>query len=76
LTLAGALLGFALVYVGLIGLTPWINDRFGLSLEIELPTAYEWTILSGIVAAGFIAGIIPAWKAYRTSLADGMTIRS
>ncbi len=76
LTLAGAMLGFAFVYIGLLGLTPWINDRYGLSLEIDLPTAYEWAILAGIAGAGFLAGIIPAWKAYRTSLADGMTIRS
>lgn len=76
LTLAGAVLGFVIVYVGLIGLTPLINDRYGLSLEIDLPTSYEWTILAGITVAGFLAGCIPAWKAYRTSLADGMTIRS
>lgn len=76
LTLLGAIAGFTLVYAGLIGLTPWINERYGLSLEIEYPSAYEMTILAGIVVAGFIAGLIPAWKAYRTSLADGMTVRS
>jgi len=64
------------IYAGLIGLTPWINEHYGLSLEIEYPSAYELTILLGIVVAGFIAGFIPAWKAYRTSLADGMTVRS
>ena len=76
LTLLGAIAGFTLVYASLIGLTPWINDRYGLSLEIEYPSTYELTILGSIVVAGFIAGLIPAWKAYRTSLADGMTVRS
>jgi putative ABC transport system permease protein len=76
LTLAGAVVGVGIVYLGLLGLTPWINDRFGLSLEIGLPASREWLMLAGIVGAGFLAGCIPAWKAYRTSLADGMTIRS
>jgi putative ABC transport system permease protein len=33
-------------------------------------------VLSGIVAAGFVAGLLPALRAYRLSLADGMTVRT
>ena len=29
----------------------------------------------GLIAA-FVAGCLPAWRAYRKSVADGMTIRS
>jgi len=32
--------------------------------------------LAGIVAAGFLAGLLPALRAYRLSLADGMTVRT
>jgi putative ABC transport system permease protein len=33
-------------------------------------------MLAAIVAAGFLAGLLPAMRAYRLSLADGMTVRT
>ena len=33
-------------------------------------------MLASIVAAGFLAGLLPAMRAYRLSLADGMTVRT
>lgn len=76
LTVAGVILGALIVYLGLAVLTPILDARFGLSLEIEPPNLYEFGILGTIVAAGVLSGCIPAWRAYRASLADGMTIRS
>jgi putative ABC transport system permease protein len=32
-------------------------------------------ILAGIVGAAVLMGLIPAWRAYHNSLADGLTIR-
>ena len=32
-------------------------------------------MLGGVVVAGGIIGLIPAWRAYRLSLADGLTVR-
>ena len=76
LTVAGVILGAIFVYLGLTVLTPFLDSRFGLSLEIEPPSPYEVGILGAIIAAGVLAGCIPAWRAYKASLADGMTIRS
>jgi len=76
LTVAGVILGTILVYFGLTILTPILDSRFGLSLEIEPPSPYELGILGAIIVAGILAGCIPAWRAYKASLADGMTIRS
>ena len=76
LTVAGVIVGTILVYLGLTILTPFLDSRFGLSLEIEPPTSFEIGILGAIIVAGIIAGCIPAWRAYKASLADGMTIRS
>jgi len=76
LTLAGVIVGAILVYLGLTILTPLLDARFGLSLEIEAPSLYELGILGTIVVAGVLAGCIPARQAYKSSLADGMTIRS
>ena len=49
---------------------------YGLHLTIDPPTAREWLTLGTIVLAGFLAGLLPAMRAYRLSLADGMTVRT
>ena len=75
LTLAGVVLGTGLLYLLLAALQPAIDARFGLHLAIEAPSAGEAISLVAIVGAGCLAGFLPAWRAYRRSLADGMTIR-
>ena len=76
LTLCGVVLGTILLYAALILLQPFIDRTYGLHISIDPPTLDQWTILAGIVAAGFIAGLLPALRAYRLSLADGMTVRT
>ncbi|KUO61358.1 MAG: peptide ABC transporter permease [Alphaproteobacteria bacterium BRH_c36] len=75
LTLAGAVLGTGLLYAVLATARPWIDRAYGLSLPLSAPTSWELTTLSGIVVAGVVAGLGPAFLAYRRSLADGMTVR-
>jgi len=76
LTLAGVVLGVAMLYGALLVLRPWVDATYGLNLDINAPTAREWIMLGGIVVAGFLAGLLPAMRAYRLSLADGMTVRT
>jgi putative ABC transport system permease protein len=76
LTVAGVALGVALLYAGLIFLRPIIDRLYGLQLAIEPPIASEWLTLGAVVLAGLLAGLIPALRAYRLSVADGMTVRS
>jgi putative ABC transport system permease protein len=76
LTLAGVILGVVLLYAGLAVLQPYIDRAYGLHIDITAPTRREWLTLAAIVAAGFAAGLLPALRAYRLSLADGMTVRT
>lgn len=76
LTLAGVALGVAMLYGVLLVLRPWVDATYGITLAIDPPTAREWMMLGGIVVAGFLAGLLPALRAYRMSLADGMTVRT
>ena len=72
LVLAGTFAGTALTAALLAVFSPMLASGYGLSLTLSLPTATEWQLLAAINAAGFFAGLIPAWRAYRISLADGL----
>ncbi|MEM8577947.1 MAG: ABC transporter permease [Pseudomonadota bacterium] len=76
MALAGAALGLALLYAGLFALRPALDAAFGLWLPVGLPGAREWAMLGGVVLAGAIVSALPAVRAYRISLADGMQVRS
>ena len=72
---AGAVLGLGLLYGGLVIAQPLVDSAFGLWLPIGLPDGRELAVLAGvIVAAGFVS-LLPALRAYRLSLADGMMVR-
>ena len=71
----GAILGLALLYVGLFVGQPLIDRAFGLWLPIEAPTLRELWAMFGVIVAGAIVSMVPAFRAYRMSLADGMMVR-
>ncbi len=75
LTLLGVLLGLALLYLLLLAGQPIIESRFGIFIEIGGLSPYEWILLSAVVSAGFLVGSIPSYRAYRLSLADGLSVR-
>jgi len=76
LALSGVVLGVLLLYSALLVLQPVIDRIYGLHLPIDPPTKDEWLTLGTIVAAGFAAALLPALRAYRLSLADGMMVRN
>ena len=75
LALAGVLLGLLLLYAGIAAAQSYVQANYGLYLPLNPPTAYEWTLLGAILAAALLMGCVPAWRAYRQSLADGLSIR-
>ena len=75
LALSAALCGLAILYALLAIVRPIASREFGLYLPIGLPTTWDLTLLGAVVIAGFVAGALPAFKAYRLSLADGLSIR-
>ena len=71
----GALLGLGFLYMGLFVGQPLIDSAFGLWLPIGPPTLRELWVILGVVAAGAIVSMVPAFRAYRMSLADGMLVK-
>ncbi|MEM8791934.1 MAG: ABC transporter permease [Pseudomonadota bacterium] len=76
MTVFGALLGVALLYLGLFVARPLIDQAYGLYLPINALTERELTVLAVVVGAGAIVSLMPAVRAYKMSLADGMTVRT
>lgn len=74
LTLAGTALGVAALYGSLYALRPMIDAAWGLYIEIRWLTRPELLALAAIVGGGFLAGLIPAWRATRMRLAQGMMV--
>ncbi|MBU3055381.1 ABC transporter permease [Pseudomonas indica] len=75
LALAGVLLGLALLYLGIALAQGYVQVQYGLYLPLAVPSRYEWGLLGAILGAALLIGSVPAWRAYRQSLADGLSIR-
>lgn len=75
ITLAGIILGVLLLYGGLALAQPYIISEFGLFLPLDWPSYYECLLMVGVFIAGLVVGLIPAWRAYRQTLSDGMTMK-
>ncbi|MCP5420329.1 MAG: ABC transporter permease [Gammaproteobacteria bacterium] len=71
----GVLCGVGLLYLLLWIAQPVIESHWGLYIVIAPPTGREFILMALTVGAGCLAGLLPAWLAYRYSLADGMTVR-
>ncbi|HUS98271.1 MAG TPA: FtsX-like permease family protein, partial [Hyphomicrobiaceae bacterium] len=76
LTALGVLAGVVAMYGLLVAFQPVIQMSYGLHLEVSGLSLREWGGLAAIIAGGCLAGLVPALRAYRLSLADGMTVRS
>ena len=75
ITLIGILTGILLLFGFLVIAQPLIAVKFSLFIGINGLSFYEMLLMGIVGAAGFLIGIIPGYRVYRYSLADGMTIR-
>jgi putative ABC transport system permease protein len=72
-TLLGVALGAAAVALAIVALAPWLQSAYGITLTLSAPSAEQWGLLGAVLAAGFLASLVPGWRAYRLSLADGLS---
>jgi putative ABC transport system permease protein len=71
----GALLGAALAWGALQAAGPWVQQAFGITLAGGAPTPSQWGLFGAVLLAGMLAALGPGLRAYRLSLADGLTPR-
>ena len=75
LTVGGILLGIGFLYALLFFVQPILDQEFGMYIPIMAPGVGEWMYLSLIIVLSLILGLVPAYRAYRNTLYDGLTIR-
>ncbi len=72
---AGVVVGMALLHGAVAIVRPVLESRYGVFLSGNRVTAFELLIGTIVIAAALLTGALPAWRAYRKTLADGLTIR-
>lgn len=75
LTLAGILAGVVAELSGFFILKDWLEAEFGLYLVGSIFSGTEMIYLVVTFALGILIGLIPAWKAARLALKDGLSVR-
>ncbi|WP_028450037.1 ABC transporter permease [Chitinibacter tainanensis] len=73
LLISGIALGMGLLYALLFACRPILRQVYSLNIGIAAPSLLEWLMLGLTLAVGLIISAIPAWRAYRLSLADGLS---
>lgn len=75
ITVLGALLGVLLLTLLTALLGPFAQSHFGLVIEPKWVSAEELVLLAAVVGVGLCASLVPGYRAYKLSLADGLTPR-
>ena len=75
LAATAAIVGVAAAHGAMFAGRAVLEDRFGLALAGGAPGLFDLAVVLGVTLAGALAATFPAWRAYRYSLADGLTMR-
>lgn len=75
LAACGVFLGVGLLFLLLLLGQPVIEDRFGLLLSIRMLSSREFMMLAGVLTGALVMGMLPAYRAYRFSLTDGLSMK-
>lgn len=74
LVVSGIVFGLSALLLLVVALGPVLADRYGIFVYVSPPTAREWALMSYIGIAGLLTSLIPAFRAYRMSLSDGLNV--
>lgn len=75
LTIGGAIGGLALLF-GLLGfLRPLIENSWGILIPFHFLAIDDWIYIAVLLILGGVSGLVPAIRAYRSTLSDGLTSR-
>ncbi|MFZ9345920.1 MAG: ABC transporter permease [Burkholderiaceae bacterium] len=68
----GMALGWLFMIVAIAVGGDWLTDLVGVRMQLRAPDAQGWAALGSVVALMVVASLVPAWRAFRLSLHDGL----
>jgi putative ABC transport system permease protein len=71
----GVAAGIGLTYLLMLGGRPLLEKRFGIFVAVNGLSESDLAILGGIIVAALLMGLLPAFRAYRNALSDGLQVR-
>ena len=71
----GVAAGIGLTYLLLLGGRPLLEQRSGIYVAVTGLSQIDLAILGGIIVAALLMGLLPAFRAYRSALSDGLQVR-
>ncbi len=74
-TIMGVVLGVVFLTLMTLALGPVLKSHYGLAIQLQWLSPEELKLLAAVVCVGLFASLIPGYRAYRLSLADGLTPR-
>ncbi|WP_413558049.1 ABC transporter permease [Bdellovibrio sp. HCB209] len=75
LSMIGVISGMILSFVLTLSLQPWLENEFGLYLEGPAITSTEIAYMFVAIVVGTLIGLIPALRAQKQTLKDGLSVR-
>jgi putative ABC transport system permease protein len=75
LAASGCVLGAGFMYAGIQSLQGYVEQRFGLYLRWQGLSQEHFLYMGAVLLAALFIGLVPAWRAYRNTLADGLSVR-
>lgn len=75
-TALGVLVGATVLHVTLFVARDTLAARFGVVLSAGMPSAAELRLVAIVLASGVAIGLLPAYRVFRYTVSDGMTIRT
>lgn len=75
LGLVGSLCGYMLVVTLAEFAKPYLVQHWGITVQAWSPSLQDLSLISLVLLTALVAGLIPAWRAARMALNDGLTPR-
>ncbi|HUL66195.1 MAG TPA: ABC transporter permease [Burkholderiaceae bacterium] len=75
ITACGVLIGALAQIVAIVLLRGWMQAHFGIALQARPPSTNEFLLLAVVLIAGWLASLLPGFRAYRLSISDGLSPR-
>ena len=73
ITLGGIILGVVALALLTLALAPMLQANYGLAIKLSFISGKELQLLLLVLIVGVLASLVPGYRAYKLSLADGLT---